>query len=304
MKLRSIKRGIGDGVRSVFRNGMMTFASIATITVCLIVLGITFCLVWNVQAITAQMDDNLSIVVFMKEGITKAETNNLLYKLDKRPEVASYTYISADDAWEQFQKELLGGGDVDPELLEYVDENPLKDSANIEIILSSASAQQSLTEYLESLPQVRKINGSSETAKVLASASRLIGIVGLALILLLIVVSILLISNTVRLSVYVRREEISIMKYMGASNSFVRLPFVVEGIVIGLLGAVIPCLVIYFGYDRLLKVLTDRFGEITTLVSFVPVNDIIKILFPLYAVLSIVVGTWGAVSYMNKYLRA
>ncbi len=304
MKLRSVKRGIGDGVRSVFRNGMMTFASIATITVCLIVLGITFCLVWNVQSITSQMDDNLSIVVFMKEGISEAETENLIEKIKLRSEVASYRYVSAEEAWEQFQKELMGEGTVDSDLLEYVDDNPLKDSANIEIVLSGAAGQKTLTEYLETLPEVRKINGSTETAEILASASRLIWIVGLALIALLIIVSILLISNTVRLSVYVRREEIEIMKYLGASDSFVKLPFLVEGIFIGLLGTVIPCLLIFFGYDYLLKILAEQFGDITKLVSFVPVLDIIRILFPLYAVLSIVVGTFGATSYMNKYLRA
>ena len=304
MKLRSFKRGIGDGIRNVFRNGRMSFASIGTITICLIVLGINFVLLWNVQSFTTQIDDNLSVVVFMKEGIEETEIKSLMSKIRQRDEVERVAYTSAEQAWADFQREMEENGTIDPDLMSYVEDNPLKNSASLTVFLKSAGRQASLVEYLDTLPEVRKLNFSGETSKVLTALSNTVTVVGAAMIVLLIVVSVILISNTVRLSVYMRRDEIAIMKYLGATNAFVELPFVVEGIFIGLMGTIIPCLLVYFGYGYILKAIAEHFPEVTSYLSFVPLLDIIKYLFPVYGILSIVVGTLGAQISMKKYLRA
>ena len=126
---------------------------------------------------------------------------------------------------------------------------------------------------------------------------------GVALIAFLIFIAVLLISNTIRLSVYTRRTEINIMKYIGATDSFVRLPFVVEGMLIGILGAILPSALIYFGYNSLIKLLMTHFSAISSLISIVSVYDIIKGLLPIFLVLSIVVGVFGSTISIRRHLR-
>lgn len=305
VKLRSAKICIGDGIRNVFRNGLMSFASIGTITVCLILLGVFYCIVANVWHITNELNSSVGVVVFMKEGITEEETKALIDKVAAREEVKEYKYTSAEEAWQKFREELLEDGTYDSENLAAADENgnPLKDSANIEITLNNAADQTSLVVYLESQPEVRKVNYSADTSKAITTVSNWITVIGLAVILLLVIIALILITNTIKLSIYSRRDEISIMKMLGARDAFVRMPFVVEGLFLGLVGAILPCILVWFGYDRLLEVMGSKLGEMSGLVSFVGVGEIVKVLFPAYLILSVVVGGIGAGMSIRKYLR-
>ena len=303
MRIRTLKNCLSEGVRGIFRNGFMSAASIGTITVCLIILGIIFCIVRNVENFADDMGDNLGVVVFMKEGITQDETNDLIRKIRKREEVRDLKYISAEEAWEQFREELMGEGEIDSDVLANVEDNPLANSASIEIYMYSADQQPQLVTYLQSLTEVRKINYSADASNALTSFRRLITYVGMAIIIFLILVALLLITNTIKLSVYIRRNEISIMKYLGAADSFVKLPFVVEGILIGLMGAILPIGIVYFGYDVLIKNLNERFSAFTGLISFLSVNDIMKDLIPIFLLLSVVVGSVGGLISVRKYLK-
>lgn len=303
MRIRTLRNCLSEGVKGIFRNGFMSVASIGTITVCLIILGIIFCIVRNVEGFVNKMDGNLGVVTFMKEGITEEETQALLQKIQGRDEVKEVRYISAEEAWKSFQQELLGEGDIDSETLNNVQSNPLVNSASIEISLKRAQDQPQLVSYLEGLPEVRRVNYSANASRALASFSSLVTYVGMAIILFLIMVALLLIANTIKLSVYIRRNEISIMKYLGAADSFVKLPFVVEGILIGIMGAILPTALIYFGYDLLIKWFNGRFASLTGLLTFMSVGEIMKELIPIFLILSIVVGTIGGLISVRKYLK-
>lgn len=304
MRFRTMKTCVRDGFRGIFRNGLMSLASIGTIVACLIILGITYCLVVNVQHFTEGLDNNLGMVAFFRAGVTDAEVRDLTAKLEARSDVESYHYISADEAWVNFKQEMLGGDELGEDLLGELDEdNPLEDASNIEIYPVSAADQQNIVDFLKAEPAVRKVNYSASASKALDSFGNLTTYIGIALIGFLIFIALLLIANTIKLSVYVRRSEINIMKYIGATDWFVKLPFVIEGIFIGCLGAIPPIIIVYFGYEALLSLFYSQFSALTSLVEFLSVAEIMHGLLPIFLGLSIVVGALGSLISIRKHLK-
>lgn len=304
MRLRTMKTCVKDGFRGIFRNGLMSLASIGTIAACLVILGITYCLVMNVQNFANGLDGNLGMVAFLKAGVTEEEVQALQSKLDARTDIKEYKYISAEEAWQSFKQEMLGGDELGEDLMgELNQDNPLENSANIEIYPMQAEDQQAIVEFLNQESAVRKVSYSANASQALVSFSKLVTYVGIALIALLVGIALLLIANTIKLSLYIRRNEINIMKYIGATDGFVKLPFIVEGIFIGCLGALLPTLIIYFGYDSLIGLLNRRFAAITALVEFMSVQEIMKGLLPIFLSLSVVVGALGSMISIRKHLK-
>ena len=304
MKISTMGRCIRDGFKNVFRNGLMSLASVGTISATLLILGIVYCLVMNVQSFTGDLNKNLGLVAFLKSGITEQEVSQLTAQLDQRDDIDSYRYVSAEEAWDEFKQEMLGGDEIGETLMEELEEdNPLANSANIEIHAKSASKQQAIVEFLVSSPLVRKVSYSANASRTLSSFAKLVTYVGIALIGFLIFVATLLIVNTIRVSVYNRRHEINIMKYIGATDGFVRLPFIVEGILIGFFGAILPTLLILFGYTSLTRVMSERFASLASLLTILDVGEIMHGLLPIFAVLSIGVGAVGSIISLRKHLR-
>ncbi len=306
MRIRTMKTCIKDGFKGIFRNGLMSLASIGTIAACLIILGITYCLVMNVQYFAGNLEGNLGMVAFLQAGVTEEQALELEQKLNEREDVDHTRYVSSDEAWQDFKQELLGdtADDLNDALMGELDsDNPLQNAANIEVYPVQAEDQQTIVEFLNQQEIVRKVSYSADASQALASFGKLVTYVGIALILFLIFIALLLIANTIKLSVYIRRNEINIMKYIGATDGFVRLPFIVEGIFIGCLGAILPIVIVYFGYDSLVGLLNSRFSAITTLVNFLSVNEIMRGLLPIFLVLSVLVGAVGSMISIRKHLK-
>ena len=206
-------------------------------------------------------------------------------------------FISAEQAWEGFRDEYLG---------EYGDgftENPLENSANYQVYLNDVSMQSALVTYLESIDGVRMVNRSELVATTLTGVNALIAYVSAGIIAILLAVSIFLISNTVAIGISVRREEINIMKYIGATDFFVRSPFVVEGILIGLIGAALPLGFIYAIYNVILSYVTERFPQLSELLSFVSVEVIFNMLVPVSLGLGVGIGFLGSMVTVRRHLR-
>ncbi|MBQ7051011.1 MAG: permease-like cell division protein FtsX, partial [Firmicutes bacterium] len=209
MRLRTMANCVKDGFRGILRNGLMSLASIGTITACLMILGLTYCVVVNVQSFASGLDGNLGMVAFLEAGVTEEDVQQLINKLDAREDVKDYKYVSADEAWEEFKQEMLGGDELTEELMGELDsDNPLENSANIEIFPRQSEDQQAIVDFLENEPTVRKINYSANASRALASLGNLVTYVGMALMAFLIFVALLLIANTIKLSLYIRRHEI------------------------------------------------------------------------------------------------
>jgi cell division transport system permease protein len=272
-------------------------ASIATISACLFLFGLFYAILADFQNAVKTAEEGVSVTVFFHEGTTEDQINQLKIAVEERPEVKEVKYISAEAAWDSFKDEYLG------DYASGFTENPLENSANLEIYLSDVSKQGDLVSFLQSSDIVREVNRSELTASTLSGFNSLIAYIYIGIVLILLAVSIFLISNTVTIGIAVRREEISIMKYIGATDFFVRAPFVIEGIIIGVIGSVIPLVLIYFVYGKAVVYIADRFSMLTKVISFLPVQEIMRYLIPISLVLGIGIGFFGSAVTVRKHLK-
>lgn len=299
MRINTFFYAFKQGIRSIFKNKWYSLASVATIGACLFLFGVFFAIVVNIQSIVKNAQEGVSVTVFFDEGLEDARIKEIGNLINARTEVVSEKtkFVSADEAWASFKGEYLG---------EYADgftENPLANSANYEIYLNDISQQDVLVEYLQSLEGVRRVNYSQVTASTLTGFNAMLTYVSSAIILILLAVSLFLISNTVTIGISVRKEEISIMKYIGATDFFVRAPFVFEGIIIGAVGAGVPLVIIYAIYNNVLNLLTTKFPALTGFLSFVSVGEVFRILAPVSIVIGVGIGFFGSFSTVRKHLR-
>ncbi len=297
MRISTLFYTLRQGFRNLFRNKWFTLASIATISACLFLFGVFYAIVINFEHIVKTAEEGVSVTVFFDEGIEDIKIQQIGDQITKRPEVSAINFVSAEEAWETFKTEYLG---------EYADgftENPLEDSANYEIYLNDVSMQPALVTYLESLDGVRLVNRSDIAATTLTGVNALIAYVSVGIIAILFAVSVFLISNTVTIGISVRKEEINIMKYIGATDFFVRSPFVIEGMLIGLIGAAIPLCIIYVVYNMVLEYVTTRFSMLSSLLSFLTVEEIFNVLIPVSLGIGVGIGFLGSIVTVRKHLR-
>ncbi len=297
MRISTFFYTIKQGCINIFRNKWFTLASIATIGACLFLFGLFYAIIANFQNIVKTAQEGVSVTVFFDEGISQERIEEIGTLIDKRPEVSKKEFISADEAWEGFKEEYLG---------EYADgftENPLADSASYEIYLNDVSMQPALVTYLEGVDGIRLVNRSEVTASTLTGVNALIAYVSVGIIAILFAVSIFLISNTVMIGISVRKEEISIMKYIGATDFFVRFPFVIEGMLIGAIGALIPVGIIYVLYNKVIEYIMVEFSTLTQLLSFLSVDEIFGILLPVSVLMGVGIGFLGSMITVRKHLR-
>ena len=297
MRINSFFYTLGQGIKNLGRNKWYTLASIATITACLFLFGLFYAILANFQNVVKTAEQGVSVTVFFKEGTTEDVILAVKSDLEKRTEVREIVYVSADEAWEGFKEDYLG---------EYADgftENPLADSANLQIYLNDVSMQQSLVTYIESITVVREVNRSEVTATTLSGLNLLIAYVSAGIIIVLLLVSIFLISNTVTMGIAVRKDEINIMKYIGATDFFVRAPFVVEGIIIGLIGSIIPLIIIYFVYTHVITYVVSKFTMLSSLLNFLSVETVFNKLTPISLLIGIGIGFFGSFITVRKHLH-
>ena len=279
------------------RNKLFTLASLATIGACLFLFGIFYAILTNFEHIVKTAEEGISVTVFFHEGVSDTRIAEIGDLISRRVEVSNVEFVSAEEAWESFKDDYLG---------EYVDgftENPLSSSAHYVIYLSDVSLQPALVTYLESLEDIRRINKSEITATTLSGVNALIAYVSLGIIAILFAVSIFLISNTVTIGISVRKEEINIMKYIGATDFFVRSPFVIEGMMIGLIGSLLPLGIIYVIYNHMILYVTERFAMLTKVLNFLPVETIFQTLLPVSIAMGVGIGFIGSIVTVRKHLR-
>ena len=246
MKISTVGYSTRQGFKNIARNKLFSIASIATMAACIFVFGLFFAIVMNFNYIVQKAEEGVAITVFFEEGLEQSRVDEIGDELRECDGVLDVEYVSADDAWESFQSEYFG---EDSSLAEgFKDDNPLANSDNYAVYMEDVSKQDDVVSFAESLDGVRRVNKSDVVADTLSSVNRLITYVSIAIIAILLAVSIFLISNTVTMGITVRREEIAIMKYIGAKDGFVRAPFVIEGLLIGVIGAIVVYIMAQIGF--------------------------------------------------------
>lgn len=294
---------------------MFSLASIATMSACIFLFGLFFSILVNFQYIIRSAEEGVAITVFFNEEATDEQIQKIGKELKARDDVSEVKYISAEQAWEDFQKDYFRDN---PELAEgFKDDNPLANSDNYEVYMkttdnsqdliarskSLSSTQQDLVKFAQSLDGVSKVNKSDVVANTLSSVNMLVAYISIAIIAILLGVSIFLISNTVTMGITVRKEEIAIMKYIGAKDFVVRSPFVIEGLIIGIFGAAIPLGLLYVLYDKAVSYVMERFSILKNIIDFLPVNVVYTYLLPIGLIMGIGIGFLGSFFTVRKHLR-
>lgn len=299
MRISSFFYTIKQGFKNLFRNAVFSLASIATIAACLLLLGLFYAILANFQNIVRTAEEGVAVTVFFDEDVCAddARMKAIGSLIENRPEVSKIEFISADQAWEDFKVDYLG------EYAEGFTENPLAGSANYQIYLKDISQQAQLVTYLESIQGVRQVNRSEVTANALSGINNLVSYISIGIIIILLAVSIFLISNTVIMGISVRKEEIFIMRYVGATDYFVRAPYVIECLILGLVGAAIPLGIIYFIYDKAIIAIMERFSVLSDVLKFLPVEVIFHTLLPMLLILGAGIGFFGSIITVRKHLK-
>ena len=300
MKISTIFYTLRQGFSNIFRNLWFSMASVATISTCLFLFGLFYAIVANVQNVMNTVEEGVSVTVFFQEGTTDERMEEIGDMIRMRDEVVKdkVIFISDEEAWATFGPEYFGE--------DYQDgfpENPLEGWDSYEIYLSDVSRQSDLVTWLQSIPEVREVYFSELTANTLSGMNMLIAYVSLSIVGTLLAVSIFLINNTVAMGIFVRKEEINIMKYIGATDFFVRAPFVVEGMLIGLIGSAIPLGVIYSLYNYAMTYVIERFSVLSSFLNFLTVEEVFKVLLPVTLLVGVGIGFLGSISTVRKHLR-
>lgn len=290
-----------QGAINIGKNAMFSLASIATMSACIFLFGLFFSIVVNFQHMVKEAEESVAVTVFFDQGITDERIAQIGAEIEKRVEVSNLVFVTPEEAWESYKKQYFEGNE---EMAEgFAEDNPLANSANYQIYLNDVSMQASLVTYLESMDGVRQVNKSDVVANTLSDFNRLIGYISGGIIIILLMVAIFLISNTIAVGIGVRKEEIAIMKLIGATDYFVRAPFIVEGLLIGLLGSVIPLAIMYFMYGKIVTYVADRFQFLSSIMKFLPESQIFAVLVPIGLILGVGIGFLGSRFAIRKHLR-
>ena len=299
--MKTLGYGIKQGFKNIVQNKIFSLVAIGTIAICLFLLGLFYALLSNFQHMMYNVESNVGLTVFFDSGIEPEEIDSLGEQIRKLDGVETVDYISPTEAWKKFQKEMYQG----KENLEdtFGDENPLQDSASFEITLTRVSKQAKVSKEIKEMKGIRKVNGSSTVAKSLSSANMLVAYVSATIIGLLLLVSVFLINNAVATGIRVRKDEISIIKMIGATDGFIRAPFLVEGLVIGLIGAIIPIIVLWVLYERVIQFVLEHFSALSQWLTFVAPSKEFATLIPMSLLVGVGIGIIGSALSVRKHLH-
>ena len=301
MRISTFGYSMKQGVKNIGRNKMFSIASIATMAACIFLFGLFYSIVITLNYIVEKAEEGVAITVFFNDDATQEQKDEIGSQLEQKDGVLEVNYISAEDAWDKFQDDYFGESKDAAE--GFKNDNPLANSDSYEVYMADVEKQKDVVAFAEGLEGVRKVNKSDVVAKTLTSVNRLMYYVSAAIILILLAVSVFLISNTVTMGITVRREEIAIMKYIGAKDGFVRAPFVIEGLLIGIVGAIIPLIMLFFMYDKAVSYVMTKFSLLNNIITFLPVTTVYRTLLPVGVALGVGIGFIGSFFTIHKHLR-
>ena len=301
MRISTVWYCLKQGIINICRNILFSLASIATIAACIFLFCLFFAIVANVKNVTEEAQSTVGITVFFDEEISSEQIASIGDQIKSWSEVKEVDFTSADEAWETFKDEYFQGME---ELAEgFADDNPLASSASYTIFLNDISDQDAVVARLQAMDGVRKVNYSSSAVAGLSGTAKIVGLISALVIGVLLAVSVFLISNTVSVAAAFRRQENEIMRMIGATNFMIRAPFVVEGVILGLFGALIPLGGIYVLYERAVIFLNTRYSMLTGLFQPLAVELIFPQMATVAMILGVGVGFFVSLFTIQKHLR-
>ena len=292
---------VKQGAKNLYKNRMFTLASIGTMVACLFLFGVLIAIGMNFRYMVKNAEEQVGITVFFNEGMEETKIQAIGTKIKNINGVVETNYISAEEAWKTFSEEVFGN---EEEVLNaFGTDNPLADSASYEVFIEDIAQQQEIVKQIEQIDGVRKVESSEGAAVGLTNLNMLAGYAAAGVVIILLAVAVFLISNTITIGIAVRKEEIAIMKLIGATDFFVKAPFIIEGLIIGLVGSVIPIGILYAAYDRVIHYVAENYRFLQNILTFLPPNEVLSVMAPASLLIGVGVGFLGSYITLYRHLR-
>lgn len=293
MRLSSCGYLIREGFRGVTKHGFMSFASVTIIMACLIIMGTMSLLSVNIDVLIKDLEDQNEVVCFVSDNLNEEDARLIQSSIERLDNIASVEFVSRTDAMDSFMSKY------DESLMEGIDESVFRHRYVVH--LNDIALMSQTKQALEGVPGVAKVNAHLEYAKSFVTIRNIVSVVSLVLIVILVFVSIFIMSNTIKLATFSRREEIAIMKMVGANNSFIKLPFIVEGLVLGIIGGGLA----FFAEWGIYELITTKIVSSITgsLISVVPFRSLAMVILVAFVGTGILVGVVGGTNAIRNYLK-
>ena len=293
MKMNNIGYLVKEGIRSIFSHGLMSFASVCVTVACMIIVGSFSILMYNLNIMVTELNQTNEVICYVDSVYTDAEAKSVHSRINMIDNVFRADYVSREQALEEFVEDHDNDAafqGVDPQDLRH----------RIVVVLEDNSRMEETVALLEQVDGVAMIDAEFELAEGFTTISSVLGLVSTGIIVILLIVSLLIISNTVKLAMYDRKNEIAIMKMVGATNGFIRFPFVVQGFFLGIIGAALAFGVEWFLYDGLVKKIAEV--DALGLFNFVPFNELLLPMVIVFGTAGLFVGIFGSISAIRKFM--
>lgn len=293
--IRIFFRSIRDAFKSVSRNFSLSMASILCDTITLIIVAVAIIIAVNINSATKMIEDEMNILVYLSRDATKTDADNIIADLKSNDDVASATFKSKDE----WKTEMADYSNTFETILNYLDENPLLDS--VIVYVKDVKQISEVADEIVDLPYVETVKYGEGMVEEIVSAFDIIQKITVVIVLALVLITGFLISNTIKLTIYSRKSEIEIMRLVGASNTAIKLPFIFEGFILGIIGAIIPICITIYGYVIMYNTMNGyMFSEMLYLVK--PYNFVFYV-SAVILVIGALVGMYGSVKAVRKYLK-
>ena len=294
MKISNLGYLIKEGIRGIFLHGFMSFAAVLVTVACLVIVGSFTALVYNVNIMVEDLNKTNEVVAYVDSGLTAAEARSIGTKINQVDNVHKATFKTREKALEEFVADHKDEGSFEGVEAEYLRHRYV-------VVLEDNEEMHETVEALKNVPGIVDVSASYELAEGFITLQNVLHIASVTIIVVLLIVSLLIISNTVKLALYDRKEEISIMKMVGATNGFIRLPFVVEGFVLGMLGASVAFFIEWSMYNLLINRLAEMDNALH-LFNFVPFTDLLLPMVLTFGAAGLFVGIVGSWTSIRKFL--
>ena len=299
--ISSLVYSLKQGFKNIGRNMLFSLASIATIAACIFLFCLFYAIVSNVRHSAEAAETTVGITVFFDEGLEEDGILAIGQEIGARAEVDNMVYTSAEEAWELFQAEYFG--EMEELAAGFAGDNPLADSASYEIFLKDIGKQEEFVAYLNSIEGVRKVNYSNSAVAALENLNRMISLLSAAIIGVLLSVAVFLISNTISVAAAFRKQENQIMRLIGATNWMIRAPFLVEGVIIGLIGSILPLAGIYVLYQKAVAYISENYTIMTGVFQPMSISEMFPSMVTVALILGVGIGFFASFFTIRKHLK-
>lgn len=301
MEFSTLSYLIKMGLKNIRRNKVYMIGSVVTMSICIFLFGIFFISLSNVESILKTAEDEMSILVFFQEGIEKNKIEEIGQQIRQQANVIETNYVSADAAWEEFQKKIFEDDETVAD--DYKDTNPLAESDHYMVRISGIENQTGFVTYVKGLEGVRKVTHSETTVRLLSTANRVLTMLTAGCMLLLVLISLFLVNNTLAVGMESRKDKIKVMQLMGAKPSFIKVPFIVEGLFIGIFGTGIPLFVLFIVYEWVMENVNLTLGIFQKGIPFLSASSIFPVLTVIAGILGIGTGLFGSLFTIKRHLK-